>query len=78
MPDERSPIQHHLVLHRIDPEQGIGRFDSLMLERDLFGTMLPRLLWLAGESLTRTDEGRARTRDLVHSRSPQPAFCPTG
>jgi hypothetical protein len=24
MPDEfRSPIKHHLVLHRIDPEQGI-------------------------------------------------------
>ena len=29
MPDERSPIQHHLVLHRIDPEDGIARFDSL-------------------------------------------------
>jgi len=26
VPDElRSPIQHHLVLHRIDPEQGIRR-----------------------------------------------------
>jgi hypothetical protein len=25
MPDElRSPIKHHLVLHRIDPEQGIA------------------------------------------------------
>ena len=40
MPDElRSPIQHHLVLHRIDPEQGIRRFYSLMIERDLFGTV---------------------------------------
>ncbi len=40
MPDElRSPIQHHLVLHRIDPEQGIRRFYSLMIERDLFGTI---------------------------------------
>jgi hypothetical protein len=30
MPDElRSPIKHHLVLHRIDPEQGIQRFDGL-------------------------------------------------
>jgi len=29
MPDERPPIQHHLVLHRIDPEDGIARFDSL-------------------------------------------------
>jgi predicted DNA-binding WGR domain protein len=40
VPDElRSPIQHHLVLHRIDPEQGIRRFYSLMIERDLFGTV---------------------------------------
>lgn len=35
--DERSPIQFHLVLHRIDPEQGIRRFYSLMIERDPFG-----------------------------------------
>jgi predicted DNA-binding WGR domain protein len=27
------------VLHRIDPEQGIRRFYSLMIERDLFGTI---------------------------------------
>jgi predicted DNA-binding WGR domain protein len=40
MPDElRSPIQHHLVLHRIDLEQGIRRFYSLMIERDLFGAV---------------------------------------
>src|SRR5215204_3139531 len=40
MPDElRSPIKHHLVLHRIDPEQGIRRFYSLMIERGLFGTV---------------------------------------
>jgi predicted DNA-binding WGR domain protein len=39
MPDARSPIQHHLVLHRIDPEQGVARFYSLMIERDLFGTI---------------------------------------
>jgi predicted DNA-binding WGR domain protein len=40
MPDElRSPIKHHLVLHRIDPEQGFRRFYSLMIERDLFGTV---------------------------------------
>jgi predicted DNA-binding WGR domain protein len=31
------PIKHHLVLHRIDPEQGIRRLYSLMIERDLFG-----------------------------------------
>ncbi|MGF9758000.1 hypothetical protein AAII07_22635, partial [Microvirga sp. 0TCS3.31] len=40
MPDElRSPIKHHVVLHLIDPEQGIRRFYSLMIERDLFGTV---------------------------------------
>ena len=40
MPDDlRSPIKHHLVLHRIDPEQGNRRFYSLMFERDLFGTV---------------------------------------
>ncbi|ANY81691.1 WGR domain-containing protein [Microvirga ossetica] len=30
-------MKHHLVLHRIDPEQGIRRFYALMIERDLFG-----------------------------------------
>lgn len=39
MNHERSPIQHHLVLHRIDSEQGIRRFYSLMIERNLFGTV---------------------------------------
>jgi predicted DNA-binding WGR domain protein len=40
MPDDLwSPIKHHLVLHRIDPEQGIRRFYSLLIERDLFGTV---------------------------------------
>jgi hypothetical protein len=34
MPDERSPIQHRLVLHRIDREQGGWRFYSLIIERD--------------------------------------------
>jgi hypothetical protein len=39
VPDQlRSPIKHYLVLHRIDPEQGIRRFCSLMIERDLFRT----------------------------------------
>jgi predicted DNA-binding WGR domain protein len=37
--DRRSPIKHHLVLRRIDPEQGVRRFYSLMIERDLFGTV---------------------------------------
>jgi predicted DNA-binding WGR domain protein len=37
--EERSPIRHHLVLHRIDPEQRVARFYALMIERDLFGTI---------------------------------------
>jgi predicted DNA-binding WGR domain protein len=39
MPDARSPLQHQVVLHRIDPEQGVRRFYSLMIKRDLFGTV---------------------------------------
>ncbi|PVE22076.1 WGR domain-containing protein [Microvirga sp. KLBC 81] len=40
MPDDlQSPIKHHLVLYRINQEQGIRRFYSLMIERDLFGTI---------------------------------------
>jgi predicted DNA-binding WGR domain protein len=37
--DERSPIRPHLVLHRREPERGVARFYSLMIERDLFGTV---------------------------------------
>ena len=41
MPDDlRSPIMHHLVLHRINPEEGVRRFYSLMIERDLFGRVV--------------------------------------
>jgi predicted DNA-binding WGR domain protein len=39
MPDARSPIRHHLVLYRRGPEQRRARFVSLMIERDLFGTI---------------------------------------
>jgi predicted DNA-binding WGR domain protein len=40
MPDElRSPSRHQVLLHRIDPGQGVRRFYSLMIERDLFGTV---------------------------------------
>ncbi len=38
--DARSPVPHHLVLHRIDPGQGVARFYSLMIERDLFGRVV--------------------------------------
>jgi predicted DNA-binding WGR domain protein len=39
MPDARSPVRHAQVLRRIDPDRGIARFYSLMVERDLFGTV---------------------------------------
>ena len=39
MPDARSPIRHHLVLYRRDPVYGRTRIFSLMIERDLFGTI---------------------------------------
>ncbi|WP_244627544.1 WGR domain-containing protein [Microvirga tunisiensis] len=40
MPDDlRSPIKHHLVLPKRDPEPRAARFYSLMIERDLFGTV---------------------------------------
>jgi hypothetical protein len=37
--DKPSSIQHHLTLHRISPEQDVRRVYSLMIERDLFGTV---------------------------------------
>ncbi len=40
MDDKGLPIQHHLVLHRIDSGQGMARFYSLMIERDLFGRVV--------------------------------------
>jgi predicted DNA-binding WGR domain protein len=40
MPDDRSPVRHHLVLHRVDPVQLIARFYSLLIERDLFGRVV--------------------------------------
>ncbi len=39
MPDPLSPIQRTVMLRRIDPELGMARFYSLMIERDLFGTV---------------------------------------
>jgi hypothetical protein len=44
MPDERSPVQHALVLHRIDPDQGAVRFYSLAIKLNLCGTMARKQL----------------------------------
>ena len=38
--DERSTIQHTLVLRRIEPEQNVARFYTLMIEPDLFGRII--------------------------------------
>jgi predicted DNA-binding WGR domain protein len=55
LPDElRSPIKHHLVLHRIEPGQGIRRFYSLMIEPDFFGTI--RLVRKGGRIGTKGQE----------------------
>jgi hypothetical protein len=46
MPDDiRSPIKHHLVLHKRDSERRVARFYSLMIERDLFGTVRLVRIW---------------------------------
>ncbi len=46
MPDElRSPVKHHHALHRRDSEQGVARFYSLMIERDLFGRVVLVRCW---------------------------------
>jgi hypothetical protein len=37
--DKRSPVQHALVLHKVEPERGIVCFYSLLIECDLFGTV---------------------------------------
>ncbi len=39
VPDPLSPIQRTVMLRRIDPERGMARFYSLVIERDLFGTV---------------------------------------
>jgi predicted DNA-binding WGR domain protein len=37
--DTRSPVQHALALHKVGPDRRVARFYSLMVERDLFGTI---------------------------------------
>jgi predicted DNA-binding WGR domain protein len=43
MDEERSPIQHVLVMRRVEAETNVHPFYALMIERDLFGrTVLVR------------------------------------
>ena len=40
MDEERSAIQHVLVLRWVEPEQNVARFYALMVELDLFGRVI--------------------------------------
>ena len=37
MDEEHSPIQHVLVLRRVEADTNVARFYTLVIERDLFG-----------------------------------------
>lgn len=59
MPDDLcSPDRAPLVLRRIEPERGVRRFYSLMIERNLFGTV--RLMRCWGRIGTNGQESRSR------------------
>jgi len=45
MSDEHSPVRHTLALRRIDPEQNLSRFYTLVIERDLFGQVVLVRSW---------------------------------
>jgi predicted DNA-binding WGR domain protein len=45
IPDQRSPIRRAVILRRVDPELRIAQFYSLMIERDLFGTIMLVRSW---------------------------------
>ncbi len=52
--DEGSSIRHALVLRRLEPERNMARFYALLIERDLFGTIVLVRAW--GRIGTRGDE----------------------
>ena len=58
MNEERSPIQHVLVLRRTVPERNVARFYALMIERDLFGRIVLIRHWgrIGGRGRERCDE----------------------
>ena len=65
MDEERSAIQHVLVLRRVEPEQNVARFYALMIEHDLFGRVILVRHWGRigskgrERAKVRTDEGKA-------------------
>jgi hypothetical protein len=43
--EKRSPIQHTIVLRRIEREQNVARFYALMIKRDLIGCIVRVRQW---------------------------------
>jgi WGR domain-containing protein len=60
MAEERSPIQHVLVMRRTEVETNVHRFYALMIEHDLFGRVVLVRRW--GRFGTR---GRCLVDDLA-------------
>jgi hypothetical protein len=78
MPDDlRSPIKHHLVPHWIDPEQGLRRLYSLMIKRDLFGTVRLMRKW-AGSAQTGRNWSRCSPMSLTLARCWRQSPGPSG
>ncbi len=70
MPDPLSPIQRTVMLRRIDPERGMARFYSLMIERDLFGTVRLVRHWGRISMSWRSAEVSAHPRRAVEACRP--------
>jgi predicted DNA-binding WGR domain protein len=51
-----SPVQHTIVLRRVDPESNAAQFYMLTIERDLFGNVVVTRQWgrvgTAGRQIT--------------------------
>ena len=56
MDQDYSPVQHTIVLRRVDPDSNVARFYLLTLERDLFGNVVVTRQWgrvgTAGRQIT--------------------------
>ena len=58
MDRERSPVPHAVILRRLEPEQNVARFSSLLIERDLFGRIVLVRQWgrIGSKGRERVDE----------------------
>ena len=56
MDQDFSPVQHTIVLRRVDPESNAAQFYMLTIERDLFGNVVVTRQWgrvgTAGRQIT--------------------------